>query len=267
MAPSALSDPQLAAYWSVQALRAQLDAIVPGLVVEALGQIDSTNTELMRRARDGSVLPTLIVAVQQSAGRGRLGRGWVSGAETQSLTFSIGLLLEPRDWSGLSLAVGLALVQSLHPALRLKWPNDVLYEGRKLAGILIETCAVGAARYVVIGVGVNLALVSPEGLGTAPAALGELLPACTAPVALQRLGPALLHAVKRFEAQGFAPFRAGYATRDALLGHAITCSDGQAGVAEGVDADGALLLRSADGQIRVQSADISVRAATAASKA
>ena len=102
----------------------------------------------MRRARAGQLDPILLVAERQTAGRGRLGRTWVSAASSgqepiASLTFSLGIALEPQDWSGLSLAVGLSLAQSLHPALQLKWPNDVWWKDRKLAGILIETASVG----------------------------------------------------------------------------------------------------------------------------
>jgi len=74
---------------------------LPGFAVEVLAQIDSTNSELMRRARAGRLEPVLLVAEQQTAGRGRLGRQWFS---EQALTFSIGMPLSPQDWSGLSLA-------------------------------------------------------------------------------------------------------------------------------------------------------------------
>ena len=95
------------------------------------------------------------------AGRGRLGRTWVSAGPSgqepiASLTFSIGIALEPHDWSGLSLAVGLSLAQSLHPSIQLKWPNDLWWQDRKLGGILIETASVGAQRYAVIGMGLNI---------------------------------------------------------------------------------------------------------------
>ncbi|MGZ7242464.1 biotin--[acetyl-CoA-carboxylase] ligase, partial [Streptococcus pyogenes] len=76
-------------------------------------EVDSTNSELMRRARAGHVDPVLLVAEQQSAGRGRMGRSWASRAG-DSLTFSLGLPLQPADWSGLSLAVGVAVAESLH---------------------------------------------------------------------------------------------------------------------------------------------------------
>jgi BirA family biotin operon repressor/biotin-[acetyl-CoA-carboxylase] ligase len=87
--------------------------VLPGFTVEVLPEIDSTNTELMRRARTGQTEPVLLVAERQTAGRGRLGRPWASDVGA-SLTFSLGLPLAPTDWSGLSLAVGVALAESLH---------------------------------------------------------------------------------------------------------------------------------------------------------
>ena len=140
---------------------AQALALVwPGLVLEQVDSIASTNTELMRRVRGGQTRPTLLLARQQTAGRGRLGRQWLSaagaGAEAESLTFSLSLPLAPLDWAGLSLAVGVSLAASLHPALRLKWPNDLWLDGRKLGGILIETAALVGQRQVIVGVGLNL---------------------------------------------------------------------------------------------------------------
>lgn len=129
----------MASGWPLEQLRQTMPVELVHLEMEVLPQIDSTNSELMRRARDGRVAPVLLVAERQTAGRGRLGRHWFSAAQDNQapqtvpcLTFSIGLPLMPLDWSGLSLAVGLSIVQSLHPALRLKWPNDVWLERRKL---------------------------------------------------------------------------------------------------------------------------------------
>ncbi|MFZ3128336.1 MAG: biotin--[acetyl-CoA-carboxylase] ligase, partial [Rhodoferax sp.] len=194
--------------WPAEAIWEAVAPQLAGFTVEVLPEIDSTNTELMRRARAGQLEPTLLVAERQSAGRGRLGRTWVSGEASTgalpSLTFSLGLPLAPLDWSGLSLAVGLAVVESLHPTLQLKWPNDVWLQDRKLAGILIETASVGDARYAVIGVGINITARDAEGLRTPPAALTEVLPGVDAPAALERVAAALVRAIQRFEAQGFA---------------------------------------------------------------
>ncbi|MDZ7910120.1 MAG: biotin--[acetyl-CoA-carboxylase] ligase, partial [Gemmobacter sp.] len=132
---------------------------LPTFTVEVLPRIDSTSSELMRRARDGQVEPVLLAAEEQTAGRGRMGKGWHSKVG-QSLTFSLALPLSPADWSGLSLAVGVSLAESLHPRVRLKWPNDLWLQERKLGGILVETAGSGegaaALRAVVIGVGINI---------------------------------------------------------------------------------------------------------------
>ena len=167
--------------WPAEAIWEAIAPLLPGFTVEILPEIDSTNTELMRRARAGQAEPVLLVAEMQTAGRGRLGRGWHS-APGASLTFSLGLPLAPADWSGLSLAVGVSLAGSLHPAIGLKWPNDLWWEQRKLAGILIETAAIGSQRHAVIGIGVNIAPPpKQEGLATPAAALQELMPGIDAP--------------------------------------------------------------------------------------
>ncbi|MCF8167047.1 MAG: biotin--[acetyl-CoA-carboxylase] ligase [Rhodoferax sp.] len=259
--------------WPAESLWESIAPTLPGFTVEVLAQLDSSNTELMRRARAGVLEPTLLVAERQTAGRGRLGRSWESGeapsASIQgdsgacvSLTFSLGLLLKPSDWSGLSLAVGLSVAQSLHPALRLKWPNDIWLDGRKLAGILIETAGSGDGRYAVIGIGINILPRSAQGLRTPPAALSELLPQTSAPAALASIVPALVRTLQQFEVSGFAPFRAAFHARDLLLGQDLVCTDGTEGIARGVDATGALQLQTAAGLKTISSSEVSVRPRT-----
>ena len=130
---------------------------LPGFTVEVLPTIDSTNSELMRRARAGQTDPTLLVAEHQTAGRGRLGRVWQSQAG-DSLTFSLGMTLAPANWSGLSLAIGWAIAQALDPlkqhGLGLKWPNDVLVESNKVSGVLSELLP--DLSGVVVGAGLNI---------------------------------------------------------------------------------------------------------------
>ncbi|MDP3701000.1 MAG: biotin--[acetyl-CoA-carboxylase] ligase [Hylemonella sp.] len=246
--------------WPAEAIWEAVAPTLPGFTVEVLPQVDSTNTELMRRARAGWLEPVLLVAEAQTAGRGRLGRLWSSGAQPGDvLTFSLGLPLKMADWSGLSLAVGLSVVQSLHPDLRLKWPNDVWLADRKLAGILIETTQVDELRYAVIGVGINITPQEVAGLATAPAWLQELDPGATAPLALERVAAALAGDVKRFELQGWGPFQPAYAARDALAGREVTLSDGTRGQARGVDGRGALLVHTSGGLKKISSAEVSVR--------
>ena len=254
--------------WPAQEIWQAVVTQLPEFSVEIVPQIDSTNSELMRRARAGRLEPVLLVAEQQNAGRGRLGRHWFStamasvGATPGCLTFSIGLAMEPRDWSGLSLAVGLSVVESLHPDLGLKWPNDVWWQGRKLAGILIETVSVPGARYAVIGVGINIDQPTAGDFSTQPAWLAELMPETNAAQALLRIAPALMRRLKAFEASGFAPLQQRFRQRDVLAQQLVTLSDGTSGLALGVDEVGALLVQTEQGLKRIASAEVSLRPAS-----
>ena len=273
--------------WPAEAIWEAVAPTLPGFSVEVLPEIDSTNSELMRRARASQHAPTLLVAERQTAGRGRLGRVWDSGSGDgtgvlPSLTFSLGLPLAPRDWSGLSLAVGVSVAESLDPAVRLKWPNDLwLADDRKLGGILVETASFASAqpvgglgglgglggvapRYVVIGTGINItprAVVQGDKASNRPAALQELVPGIDAPAALARVARALVSTVQAFEALGFAPFQARFNTRDVLQGRTVRLSDGTEGRAHGVDAQAALLVHTAQGLQTITSSEISVRPA------
>ena len=273
--------------WPAEALWEAVVPLLPGFTVEVLPEIDSTNTELMRRARAGQCDPVLLVAEQQTAGKGRMGRPWRSAAGA-SLTFSLGLPLAPQDWSGLSLAVGVSVAESLQPTLpaagsstprvALKWPNDLWLDGatgeRKLGGILVETASfvapqapaatrAPAARYVVVGIGINVLPRSPEGLSMPPGSLQDVEPGLDAPTVLLRIAAPLVAMLQSFEGYGFAPMQARFAARDVLQGRAVTLSDGQAGTAHGVAEDGALLVHTAQGMQAITSAEISVRPAAA----
>lgn len=262
-------------HWPAEDLWLAIAPQVPGFSVEVLPTIDSTNTELMRRARAGQTDPVLLVAEQQTAGRGRLGRPWQSQAG-DSLTFSLGMNLAPADWSGLSLAIGWAITHALDPEQRLglglKWPNDLWVMGkasagpRKLAGILVETASAALgpasptpARYCVMGVGINLKAPATTDNPIAPIGLLELDPQWTPASVLQRLAQPLVEAVLAFEREGFAPFQASFHARDVLRGQAVTLSDGQQGVAQGVNAKGELLLAQGDRLVKVNSSEVSVR--------
>jgi BirA family transcriptional regulator, biotin operon repressor / biotin---[acetyl-CoA-carboxylase] ligase len=236
--------------------------------VEILPEIDSTNSELMRRARAGRMEPTLLIAEQQTAGRGRLGRGWQSEAGA-SLTFSLGLSLAPRSWDGLSLAVGVSVAGSLGDAkgqgIQIKWPNDLWFEDRKLAGILIETAGLAQGgqpqeRFAVIGVGINIAQAPADpALSIQRAALQEIDPSSTPQTALERLFVRLLSDLLDFERTGLQGFLSRFAVRDALQGRHVALSNGLSGTAQGVDASGALLVHTSQGLQRVSSDEVSVR--------
>ena len=302
--------------WPAEAIWEAVAPLLPGFTVEVLPSIDSTNTELMRRARNGQCEPTLLVAEQQTAGRGRLGRVWHSGVEVSSagppqaakaplggsaareassmgalpsLMMSLGLPLAPADWSGLSLAVGVSVAESLQPVLPppgsatprvgLKWPNDLWLGGaggeRKLGGILVETASFvapqGAAapasagtRYVVVGVGLNIRPPDAAGMGLPPGGLQEVDVLLDAPTALLRVAAPLVAMLQSFAGYGFAPMQPRFALRDVLQGRSVVLSDGHSGTAQGVGEDGALWVLTDSGMQPVTSSEVSVRPASLA---
>jgi len=244
--------------WPAEAIWEQVYPLLPNFTVEILPEIDSTNSELMRRARAGQTEPTLLVAERQTAGRGRMGRVWQS-QPGDSLTFSLSLPMAPKDWSGLSLAVGLSLAESLHPQVGLKWPNDLWVQERKLGGILVEAASMGGRSQVVIGVGLNIRSRSADGLNTAPAALTEWRPDITAAQTLALLAAPLIRTLLGFEQSGFAPLQARFESRDVLKGRRVHTSDGAQGACLGVSASGALRLQTDAGAVEIHSAEVSVR--------
>lgn len=291
--------------WGAEALWKQLQPLLPGISVEVVGRVESTNTALIDRARhsggqrdapvsrpgefdplddtrtphgrrSGDTQPCLLVAEHQSRGRGRLGRTWQS-SRGASLTFSLGLPLLPRDWSGLSLAVGVALADALDPAgavgtpeLLLKWPNDLWLRdpysplgGRKLGGVLIETVPVGDRRMCVVGVGLNVLPQPVDDLGSGFACLQERWPQASAPAALALVAAPLVSALRRFEREGFAAFADRYRHRDLLAGRALTTTlaDVPEGTGAGVDARGALLVKVDGEQRSIVGGEVSVRPA------
>ena len=228
-----------------------------------------------RRADESpAVQPCLLVAEQQTAGRGRQGRAWHS-APGASLTFSLVLPMQVTNWAGLSLAVGVAVADALDPRanrdhervhIGLKWPNDLWLmdgegEGRKLGGILIETIASGMSRLAVIGIGLNVRPMVVSDASAGFASLQELDQAATAPSVLHRLAQPLALALRQFERTGFSGFVERFAARDLLRGHTVrtTQPDVPEGVAQGVSLHGALLVQTAAGLQTVTSGEVSVR--------
>ncbi|MFZ5527492.1 MAG: biotin--[acetyl-CoA-carboxylase] ligase [Pseudomonadota bacterium] len=259
----------------------------PTLSVEVLPEVGSTNARALALGRDGARDPVVVTAWRQTAGRGRAGRQW-DAQPGQALTLSLALPLAlaevPGGGSALSLAVGLWTAQALDalradagaPQLQLKWPNDLWVDDRKLAGILIEAIQGPALapeqRWVVIGLGMNLAG-TPEALRSerTDAATGLGLP-LTPGQAMAAVVPAWLAGLRRFEHEGFAPLRAAYDARDTLRGRPVALwrhmqggaargapPDAQ-GIAQGVDAQGALLVDDGLGALQPWSiGEVSVR--------
>ena len=261
--------------WPLEAIWQAVEPHLTGFTCEVLPVVDSTNSELMRRFKAGQQEPTLLVAEQQSAGRGRLGRQWHS-QRGDSLMFSLGLPLSPVDWSGLSLAIGVSLADSLDAAntpdkrIGLKWPNDlwlvtklnhVIHE-RKLGGILVETATFEGQRYVVMGVGINVRafeMTLQESTSIAPNCLQNFQSDADVASTLLRVLPPLVQTVQAFAQFGFAPFQARFTARDVLAGRNVQLSDGMNGQAYGVTETGALLVHTLLGMKEITSSEISVR--------
>ena len=252
--------------------------------IEHVVETGSTNSDLLARvhaaagAGAATFAPCFLVAERQTAGRGRHGRSWeaTTGA---SLTFSLAWPLVRADLSGLSLAVGVALADALEPTgaprrIGLKWPNDLWLvddwseaarrRGRKVAGVLIETAPLRGGRVAVVGVGINVRAQTVVDASSGVASLDEVDADVTPVATLDRVAPALVAALRRFDAEGLAPFAARFAARDLLCGLEVVGSGADAriaGTATGIGPQGALLLRTADGTRPIESGEWRLRIA------
>jgi BirA family transcriptional regulator, biotin operon repressor / biotin---[acetyl-CoA-carboxylase] ligase len=232
----------------------------------AFDAIDSTNEEARRRAREGAAEGLLVWAKEQSAGRGRRGRSFAS--PRGNLYMSV--LLRPTrlaveaaqlSFAG-ALAVGDAAAALLPDAARLcyKWPNDVLIDGRKLSGVLLESQAAGEGRldWLVLGMGVNLASY-PEGLEFPAISLKAAGADISVETLLTAVAERFLFWYERWQAAGFAPLRAAWLSRAQGLGGAIRVrlqAGELLGRFAGLDQEGALLLEDAGGRRRIAAGDI-----------
>ncbi|ROR34975.1 bifunctional biotin--[acetyl-CoA-carboxylase] ligase/biotin operon repressor BirA [Inmirania thermothiophila] len=240
--------------------------------LEVLPEVDSTSRRLLAAAREGAPSGTVCLAERQTAGRGRRGRSWCSPFAA-SLCLSVLWRCDegPGRLGGLSLAVGAAVAGALRAAapvaVGLKWPNDLIAGGRKLGGILVELQ--GEAQgptAVVVGIGINVRM--PDGAGEAIDQPWTDLAREGAAPPRNALAAAVLDAVlpllARFPGEGLAPWRPAWERLDALRGRRVVVhtADGPVqGVAEGVEADGALRLRTAAGLRRFHSGEVSLRGA------
>jgi BirA family biotin operon repressor/biotin-[acetyl-CoA-carboxylase] ligase len=256
------------------AIARELGAGAGRFALDILDETGSTNTLLLERAAAGAPGGCVLAAERQSGGRGRHGRAWHAGVG-EALTFSLlwRFARGASTLSGLSLAAGVAVARTLEgegaTGVALKWPNDVLWRGRKLAGILIELSgdALGPTA-AVIGIGVNTRL-SPATLGRIGQPAADLEAACGAAPDRNRLLARLLRELARildtFAGEGFGPLRAEWGRRHAHQGRRVTLLlpngarvSGQAG---GVAEDGSFLLETRAGVTRFHSGEISLRPA------
>jgi len=260
-----LSQPRIAALRQASAQQ---------VAVEIVAETGSTNADLLARLEQLSS-PLLLAAEVQTAGRGRAGRSWHSVAGA-TLTFSLAWRFQRplQSLLGLPLAVGVALAEALAALdvpVALKWPNDVLKDGKKLAGILLETVALPASvqagqrgTWAVIGIGLNLTV--PDQL---EAQIGHLVADARWLARMDRsqllaaLLNALAEALTQFEEGGFKAFMSRWNSLHAHAGQMVRILDHgqllQEGCAVGVDGSGCLLLDTAAGRIAVVAGDVSLR--------
>lgn len=227
-----------------------------------LPEIDSTNAEAARRAARFSG-PEWILAMRQTHGRGRRGRAWHDPAGNFAASYLSRPEMPPAQAALYSFVASLALQDALVAAtgradsFALKWPNDVLLHGAKLAGILLEA----NGPYLTIGIGVNLvAHPDPEEGALRPVSLmGETGLRVAPEELLDLLAPAFGHWQAQFITYGFAPIRTAWLARAARLGERIvarTVTDSHEGTFEGIDPTGALVLRGAHGSRAIPAADV-----------
>lgn len=247
----------------------RLQALLPAWAVHVLPAVDSTNRWLFT-ALAGDAARVLAVSDFQSDGRGRRGRDWLSPPGRQiAVSWGISSGQRPQVWMGLALAVGVVLAEALRargvPA-QLKWPNDIEVDGAKLGGILVELEAVmdGPSR-IVIGLGLNEALlpVEREALARPVTTLAEHLAGYDRHELLTGLSLAVEALVERYPDTGLAPWLARWSALDALAGRMVRFQRGEAwddGVAQGVDAEGRLVVATAAGLVHCHSGEVSVRA-------
>ena len=254
------------------AIRAALGPAAADFTLDVLDAVESTNTALLQRAAAGAPHATVLAAERQTAGRGRMGRPWESGIGG-SLTFSVlWRFHQGAGWlGGLSLAAGIAGMRVLRrygiADAGLKWPNDILWRGCKLAGILIEMHgdALGPSA-AIIGMGVNVRL-SGAVKDRIDRPVADVETACGRPVQRNRLLAELLIEVgavlERFAREGLAPLREEWRAYHVHEGCPVVLRrpDGsvERGVAEGIADDGALLLRTSSGVQCFHSGDVSLR--------
>ena len=258
------------------AIAAALGPSAARLRVEVMDTIDSTSSELARRAARGDIHRHALAAEWQTAGRGRRGRNWTAIAGG-SLTFSLGWRFEQGAsyLAGLTLAVGLALAQALEAAglngIELKWPNDLIYGRAKLGGILVELSgdALGPSL-AIIGVGINVRL-SPGMRRAIEQPVSDLVSvsgvrSLDRNALLARILEELAGVLEAYANAGFAPLRAAWQRRHALQGRPVRIRLPDGGMARGrvagVDADGALVLDSAGRRLRFVSGEVSLTRAS-----
>ena len=253
--------------FSTGTLRPLLTGQIVGRSIDTLDEIDSTNREAMRKAEQGADEGLVIFAERQSAGRGRLGRTWHTLPNSLACSVLLRPQLPPEKVPQLSLLTAVALheaLSSLAPDLRIKWPNDLLFHGAKVAGILTEMRAEpGRVHAVVLGFGINLSTPADGWPADISQSVTDLASICCQTVSRLELAASLLNALdhwyQRYMEQGFSPVHAAWWQAHAASGQAVRVHDGKAyieGIASALDDDGAMLLNTSQGTKRIIAGDL-----------
>ena len=241
------------------ALGAQFD----GVSVRVFDEIDSTNTEAKRMAADGFWGDALLVANTQTAGRGRMGRSFYSPSATGAYFSILHTLTTPLcDAVAITSAASVAVMRAIKALsgvqTQIKWVNDLYYRDKKICGILTEAVSVGERTHVIVGIGINL---STESF---PAELREIAGSLDAQIDTAELIAQIFCEISRYlQNPGSREWLADYRAHSSVLGrHVAWVSEGGSceGIAESIDADGALLVRVADGNVvRLHTGEITLR--------
>ena len=243
----------------------------------AFDTLDSTNLEAKRMIQthpsEQSLHGTVITAEQQTGGKGRLGRAWESPAGTGLWFTAIIQPKMPMEQASLcsfvaAVSVATAIKETLDLTVTLKWPNDILLNGKKLCGILLELIPCSkTVYYLAIGIGINVYQKEAD----FPAELQEkaisLAMATTEPIDRTTLLDAILQHLQNncslLESQGFSPIREQWKTWSTMIGQEVSVQQhgktAYTGIAEDIAIDGALLVRTIDGLQTVTAADVSIR--------
>lgn len=250
--------------------RAQLQVLAPMAPIHCFPVIGSTNQYLLERV-DSLSKGECCLAECQTAGRGRRGKPWITPFGCQ-LIMSLYWCFEQGMAAamGLSLAVGVTVVEALesfgYHGVELKWPNDIYYQGRKLAGILVEMSgSAGASCHLVIGIGLNLAMPSQEGekIDQPWAELRHIQPELVDRNQLAaRVILYLQQALQRFEQNGLTSFIEPWQRRDHFAGRPVRLLMGEQeirGIARGIDERGALCLETQTGMQLFWGGELSLR--------
>jgi len=240
--------------------------------IELHPEIDSSNRYLMDKLGKGLEHGHACMAERQTAGRGRRGRPWVSPfARNIYLSFYWRFEMSPELLSGLALAIGVGVIRALRRLeiedASLKWPNDILWQGRKLAGILLEMRGESAGPYhVVIGVGLNVDMSNEESTTEIDQPWVDLQHIAAQPISRNKVAGTLLGELllvaQQFQRSGLAPFLGEWIDADAHAGKLVVIQQGTeeiTGYARGVDGNGAIILETDTGMRQFHSGEVSLR--------